>query len=131
MAHTPTLAVAAGLVLASTTYAQAPRVGDTQCLPVITLSLHVGSTERETKQASYTPPPGWYVRSHQVQVTAKYGNASYTVQTVPQDWAWSSHAALHESDKTRIDLAGKVQNAGVQAKLVRQEDRLLSDPREV
>ena len=61
--------------------AQTPQPGEVQWLTVITISLQVGSTEKETRQVTYTPPPGWYVRSHRVDCTRKYGHASFSVTT--------------------------------------------------
>src|SRR5262245_34192314 len=36
-----------------------------------TLSMQVGSTDSETKRVAYAPPPGWYVRGHQVRCAKK------------------------------------------------------------
>src|SRR4051794_21243057 len=69
--------------------AQPPRAGDVQRLKVITVSMQVASTEKETKQVTYSPPPGWYVRSHSVSFK-KIGNTSFSVTTVPQNWNWLS-----------------------------------------
>lgn len=60
-----------------------PKVGTVRTLPVLSVSLAVGSTGRESKRAVYAPPPGWYVRSHRVQVTNRYGTVTYAVSTVP------------------------------------------------
>ena len=57
--------------LASPCLAPAPRVGEVQRLTVITVSMQVGWTEKETKRVTYTPPPGWYVRGHAVQCKAE------------------------------------------------------------
>src|ERR1700740_1280625 len=100
--------------------AQAPRPGEVRWLTVITISLQVGGTEKETRQVTYTPPPGWYVRSHRVDCTKKYGNSSFSVNTVPQDWGWSSEAKVSESYKARIDLAGKAADLGLQARLAQE-----------
>jgi len=67
-----------------------PPIGTIQTLPVLSVALAVGSTERETKRAVYAPPPGWYVRSHKVIVTNKYGTVTYAVSTVPAGWAWKT-----------------------------------------
>src|SRR4051812_4498168 len=91
------LATAAALTLAGPASAQAPRVGDVQRLQVVTLSLQVGSTETQTRQVTYTPPPGWYVRGHRVDCSARYGNSSFTVSTVPRHWHWSSEGQARES----------------------------------
>jgi hypothetical protein len=111
--------------------AQAPRVGDVQRLQVVTLSLQVGSTETQTRQVTYTPPPGWYVRSHQVDCTARYGNSSFTVSTVPQHWHWSSEGRVRDCYRLLLDLAARAQDAGLQARLRQEQDRLLAELRKV
>jgi hypothetical protein len=68
----------------------APPVGTVQRLPVLSVSLSVGSTGRETKRAVYAPPPGWYVRSHRVIAANKYGAVTYAVSTVPAGWDWKA-----------------------------------------
>jgi hypothetical protein len=69
---------------------EAPPVGTVQTLPVVSVSLEVGSTEREVKRAVYSPPPGWYVRSHKVVVVNKHGTITYAVSTVPSGWNWKA-----------------------------------------
>jgi hypothetical protein len=108
-----------------------PHHGEVQRLTVITLSLQVGSTEKESKRVTYTPPPGWYVRSHSVECTRKSGNSSYSVSTVPRDWSWSSEDRLRESYSTLIDLAGQSGNEGLKAKYALQRDQTLSELRKV
>lgn len=68
----------------------APPVGTVQTLSVLSVSLAVGSTGREAKRAVYSPPPGWYVRSHRVHVANKYGTVTYAVSTVPAGWDWKA-----------------------------------------
>ena len=68
--------------------AATPAVGEVRTLPVLSVSLAVGGTGRETKRAVYAPPPGWYVRSHRVVVSEKYGTVTYAVSTVPAGWDW-------------------------------------------
>jgi hypothetical protein len=65
-----------------------PAVGTTRELPVVSVSLAVGSTDRESKRVVYAPPPGWYVRSHRVVTANKSGAVTYTVGTVPAGWNW-------------------------------------------
>src|SRR5947208_2038699 len=89
--------VALALVAAASARAGGPQVGEARQVQVITVSLRVGSTEKESKQAVYVPPPGWYVRSHRVQCPVKQGNSSFTVNTVPRHWSWSSEASLEET----------------------------------
>jgi hypothetical protein len=110
---------------------QSPQPGEVERRTVITLCLQVGSTEKESKRVTYTPPPGWYVRSHHVECTRKYGNSSFSVNTVPQDWNWSSEDRVRESYSTLIDLAGKSGNTGLKAKFALQRDQSLSELRKV
>jgi hypothetical protein len=105
--------------------AQSPCVGEVQRLTVVTLSLEVGSTEKDIRQVTYTPPPGWYVRSHTVDCTRKYGHSSYSISTVPQDWSWCSEEQVNESYKTLIDLAAKAHNKGIQGELTLERDQRL------
>ena len=111
--------------------AEAPQVGDVQKLTVITISLQVGGAEKETKQVTYTPPPGWYVRSHSVDCTKKIGNSSFTVATVPQDWSWVSEEKVGESYKVLIDLAGQAGDAGLKGKFASEQEQLLTAIRKV
>jgi hypothetical protein len=107
--------------------AQAPRVGQVERLRVITLSLHVGSMEKESRKVTYTPPPGWYVRNHTVSCTRRYGDSSFSVSTVPQDWEWLSEDKVRESYKTLLDLAARVHDLALGAKLVQERDATLRE----
>jgi len=126
----PAVAILAG-ALTSVASAEAPRVGDVQKLSVVTISMQVGSTEKETRQVIYTPPPGWYVRSHSVHCTAKHGNSSYSVNTMPQNWSWLSQEKAEESYKILIDLAGQSHATQLQAKLVMEQETLVQGLRQV
>src|SRR5262245_20805148 len=84
----------------------APRPGEVQYLTAVTISLKVGSTERETKRVTYSPPPGWYIRSHRVHCKRKYGNSSYSINTVPRDWIFSSEEKAKEASGAHLDVAG-------------------------
>ncbi len=119
------------LVVAGPARAQAPRFGEVRRLTVVTLLLQVGSTDRESKQVTYTPPPGWYVRGHAVDCTAKRGNSSYAVSTVPRDWNWLSEEDVRESYKTLIEVAGKAQGPGAQAKFSLEQEELFGELRKV
>ncbi len=105
--------------------AQQPQPGDVQTVQVITLAMHVGSTEKETRQVTYAPPPGWYIRSHAVQCTTRSGNSSFSVGTVPRDWDWLSEDKVKESYRALLDLAGKAADHGVQAKIIQERDAWL------
>jgi hypothetical protein len=83
----------------------APPVGTVEVLPVISASLAVGSTGKDMKRAVYAPPPGWYVRSHRVVVTHKYGVVSYSVSTLPALWNWKANEQSASSDRTNVVAA--------------------------
>jgi hypothetical protein len=108
---------------------QAPHVGQIQKLQVITVAMQVGSTEKESKKVTYSPPPGWYVRSHFVDCTAKTGNSSFSVTTVPQNWNWSSEDKIQESYKFLIDLAAKAENKNLANKFQLERNEALSELR--
>lgn len=114
-----------------TASAQSPQVGEVQRLQVITIVMQVGSTEKESKQVTYTPPPGWYVRSHTVECAKKYGNSSYSVNTVPQNWTWFSEEKIQESYHYLIDLAAGANNTSLQAKFLFERDAMLMELRKV
>lgn len=78
------------LGLASPAFADPPAVGTVREMSVVSVSLAVGSTERDSKRVVYAPPPGWYVRSHRVRVTSRSGAVTYTVSTVPAGWQWTN-----------------------------------------
>src|SRR5207342_3003454 len=82
-----------------------PVAGAIQRLPVITLDLRVGSTEKQSKRATYTPPPGWHVRSHYVVCAQRYGHTSYLVSTVPAGWGWASEERLTEWHRQQTEVA--------------------------
>jgi hypothetical protein len=102
---------------ASTADAQAPQVGDVLFVPAITFSLQVGNTGKESKRATYTPPPGWYIRSHRVLCTQRHGNVSYAISTVPAGWLWSSQEQMDESRQERIEGAAVLHAVPLQGKL--------------
>jgi hypothetical protein len=103
------------------------RVGTVQTLPVLTVSLNVGSTEKEERRVIYAPPPGWHIRSHRVECTAKSGLSSYTVNTVPADWAWSSDEATSEGNKAKAAAAVQAHGVGGQAKAVSDSRKLTAE----
>lgn len=77
-----------------------PPVGTVQRLQVLSVSLAVGGTGYETKRAVYSPPPGWYVRSHRVVVANKYGSVNYAVSTVPAGWDWKTEEQAASAGKS-------------------------------
>lgn len=82
-----------------------PAVGTTQTLPVVSVSISVGSSGAETKRVVYAPPPGWYVRSHRVVTADKRGSVSYTVSTVPAGWAWRAEEQTTAEAKAAASAA--------------------------
>ena len=103
--------------------AQSPQIGEIQVLPVINVSLQVGCTGKESKQATYSPPPGWYIRSHQVMCIQRYGTSSYAVSTVPAGWVWNSEEQSKELHQRLTDVAARAENVAIQLKLdVKRDD---------
>lgn len=90
------------LFTGGTARSQEPRVGDVQRRQVITISLVVSSTGKETRRVVYSPPPGWYIRSHHI-TCKKQGLASFAVTTVPAQWSSSSEDAKSDSAKATAD----------------------------
>lgn len=111
--------------------AQSPTPGAVQRLTVITLSLQVGNTEKEARQVTYTPPPGWYVRSHRVDCTRKTGNSSYAVATVPQNWGWSSEEKVEASYRALMELATRSGQPALHARFVAEKEQMLLELRRV
>ena len=115
--------------VASPCPAMAPRVGEVQKLTVITVSMQVGCTEKETKRVTYTPPPGWYVRGHAVQCKQKTGHSCFTVNTVPQDWTFVSEEHVTESYRVLIDLAAKSHDIGAKGRFKLEREEMLNELR--
>lgn len=93
----------------------APKTGTLRTLPVLSVSLSVSSTGRESKRAVYSPPPGWYVRSHRVQVANRYGTVNYAVSTVPAGFDWRTDeqsVSAGKSSTTGAVSAYKVSGGG-------------------
>ena len=106
-------------LLIAATHAQAtegpPPVGTVRAVPVVSVSLAVGSTEKQTKRTVYAPPPGWYVRSHRVVTGHRKGIVSYAVSTVPAGWAWKSDevtAASRSANASALITAAHSQPVG-------------------
>jgi hypothetical protein len=121
----------AALAMTNRCWAQSPRRGDVQNVQVITIAMQVASTEKESRHVTYTPPPGWYVRSHSVQCRTRYGNSSYAVATVPQDWSWVSEDKVIESYKVLMELAARANDVGLLTKVRNERDGMLSDLHQV
>lgn len=111
------LALAASAMPAGLAIAQSPAVGDVQKLKAITFSLQVGNMHKDTKRVTYSPPPGWYVRSHFVECTGKHGNVTFSVSTVPHQWGWSSDERTDESKKVMLESGAEAHKVGGQARV--------------
>src|SRR3954469_2739081 len=101
--------------------------GTVQTLPVLTVSLNVGSTEKEVRRVVYAPPPGWHIRSHRVEVATKTGLASYTVNTVPADWAWSSDDAATEAAKAKAGATAQAHGVGGQGQVTSESRKVTAE----
>src|SRR5581483_4818578 len=86
-------------------------------------------TGKESKRVTYTPPPGWYVRGHTVHCQRKAGYSSFTVSTLPCDWAFVTEEQVGESYRTLLHLAAGARDAGLKAKLAREQDLLVTELR--
>jgi hypothetical protein len=106
-----------------------PRCGQIKSIPVITISLAVGSTGKEAKRVTYAPPPGWYVRAHRVEIKERTGLASFTVNTLPQNWSYLSEDQVRETYKGLLELAAKAQNIALGTKLAAEEERTMAEVR--
>lgn len=127
--HIPAVLVALAASAARATAADPPTVGTVSVLPVISVSMEVGSTDKESKRAVYSPPPGWYVRSHQVVVARRTGTVTFLVSTVPDNWTWVTDEKLTTSGKAsgaaRVTLLHVVPAAA--AEVAGAKDRAVSD----
>lgn len=111
------LVMVAGLHFSPFSAAQPPRPGDVQRLTVISVAVQATGSNDEAKRVTYTPPPGWYIRSHEVRCTLRRGRTSYAVGTVPADWSSSAEEHASESSKKDTDLAAESHGVGGQAKV--------------
>lgn len=98
-AHTLGLLAVVTLAAPARAAEQPPAVGTVRELPVVSVSLAVGSTEKEAKRVVYAPPPGWYVRSHRVTAQNRSGSVTYAVNTVPAGWNWVADEKATASGK--------------------------------
>lgn len=108
-------------------FAQAPRIGDVQILPVIDASLQVAGAGKETKRTTYSPPPGWYIRSHRVICVDRYGITSFAVSTVPDAWAWSTEGQVKELHERLADVAARAENVAAQLRVNLKRDDSVYD----
>ena len=97
--------------------------GTVKRLPVVSLALSVGSTEKETRRVVYSPPPGWYVRSHSVICPKKSGLSSYSVNTVPAGWGWSCDEETTEASRAKVAAGGAVHEARFGGQGAAESDR--------
>jgi hypothetical protein len=97
--------------------ADPPRTGDLISVQVITISVHAGGFDRDTKTASYTPPAGWYVRSHSITQLEHRGNTSFAVSTFPGGWLGGLAEDAAGSAQNSVEAAARFREVGVEAKL--------------
>jgi hypothetical protein len=90
-------------LFATAARADGPPAGTVRTLPVVSVSLAVGSLDRESKRVVYAPPPGWYVRSHRVVSGNKHGVVTYTVNTVPAGWNWLSDERSRKASRSSAE----------------------------
>jgi hypothetical protein len=109
--------------------AQHPRPGDVERLTVISLSLQAAGTREEAKRVTYTPPPGWHVRSHEVRCGQRRGATSFTVGTVPADWSSTADERAGESSRRLADVTAEAPGAGARARLRGEAGRERSQSR--
>lgn len=102
--------------------AQSPQIGEVRILPVINVSLQVCSTGKESKRTTYSPPPGWYIRSHEVMCLLRYGTSSYAVSTVPAEWAWTSEEQLRDLHQRLTDVVARAEDVAVRLKVDSKRD---------
>lgn len=95
-----------GPITANCAYANA-QLGKEETQDAITLYIKVGNTGSDTKEATYTPPAGWVVVSHQLVELSKYGNVSYGVDTFPAGWNYASQEQVASTYSALIDAAAK------------------------
>jgi hypothetical protein len=112
-----TVLTLACLLLPTTAAAQPPKLGDVQKLSVVSVSLQSTGTREELKRVTYTPPPGWHVRSHEVRCTLRRGTTSYSVGTVPADWSSTAGERTGESFRRLADVTAEAPGTGAGAKL--------------
>ncbi len=132
----PVVAVAVSLGGAATAnpvdeHIPAPAIGTTQTLPVLSLSLAVGGTGRESQRAVYSPPPGWYVRSHRVVATNRYGTVTFAVSTVPAGWDWRSDEQAAFAGKSSASGAVSAYKIAGGGQLASARDATTTDHRTV
>jgi hypothetical protein len=125
----PWLTVTALVCAPTAGLARGPKPGDVQTVEVITVSLAVGPAGKEIKRVTYAPPPGWYVRGHRVRCQEKSGLSTFTVNTLPREWAYVSEEQVKETYRALLDVAGSSSDVGLKAKLVAEQERTLAEVR--
>lgn len=108
---------------AAVAHGQPPPLGTVQRLAVISLDLQAAGYEKQTKRASYSPPPGWYIRGHSVICTHRQGSVSYLVSTVPAGWSLASEKRLADSSGQLFDLVARAHELGGQARFEYELDK--------
>lgn len=123
-AHSTRFAVVAACVAAASSPLRADdppaTVGTLRTVPVVSVSLAVGSTEKESKRVVYAPPPGWYVRSHRVVCAQKSGIVNYVVNTVPAGFNWLSDERTAAASKANASALVAIQQSWAGGRLRRR-----------
>jgi hypothetical protein len=92
-----------------------PRPGEVRRLTAVTVALRSGSTQEDTRRVTYTPPPGWFVRTHAVRCVVRKGRSSYTVSTVPSGWTQAAEESDADSSRRRLEAEASSGGAGGRA----------------
>lgn len=111
-------------------YADA-QLGKEEVQDAITLSVRAGSTGSDSKDATYTPPAGWVVVSHQVVELSKFGIVSFAVDTVPAGWNFSTTETVASTYSALIDAAAQKGWAKYAAHLKLEQNDVTNDFRAV
>ena len=85
-----------------------PEFGDFEdSVPAAELKVNSGNFTNKTdrKEAVYNPPPGWVIRSHNVQVLSAWGTHSYSVGQVGSASSFISESKVEEAYNYAISLA--------------------------
>ena len=121
-----TIAIAATAFVGPAEAAAPPEPGDTKTATAVTISLRVGNTGKKSTTETYSPPPGWYIQGHRVNVRSKFGQSSYSVSTIPAGWSAVDKTKVEKRYNVAIDLAVKKGAKDLAAKLRVDKDSFSS-----
>lgn len=113
------------LIFVARVNGQPPKPEEVRQVTAVTLSLHAGSFGQQSKRVTYSPPPGWYVRSHEVVCTTRRGPSSFAVSTVPADWLSTADERQSTSNRIAGDAAISTSTipAGARLKYEAEQER--------